>query len=1294
MAIRRGGLSPSQQAEQQALQEAEMQQIEQERMRPVPQPMTPQEEIAVAAEQAAQVQAMPSLLDTPAEELSARMRLSPQGFVGEPGRELKPQTLADEMSQQVIQQGPNAIAAALTGTPTPDQFGRVSPRTQEESEAMVNAALQQSAQMAPMDMSLQQGQPSPFMSTTGVSLAQEVRNRLPGNMTTRGSLDSYNKIVSLGKDLGGAFARQAGASLQGTDEVSVGLQQALINGGLFDRETNQITPRFNNIAAFTLLEMMQNELLVKNTLAVEGYDPNSSSEVEDLAEYESLFELEDDADVTDIRTKGVTINPALARMDPTDIVFDRALPNPNKIGDVYTAYGGGSTTLSPETKTAFKYLYYTALKDLGFLTERVDGRGYEMSEEAIDYFFKSRDVLTDIMPNLDQLPSLVENIEGQTMGAERGRGFKKSGNVSNKTLRPYGDNLELQAMHHMGRIQHRIDDDMLTAGQLFVHEIVKGAMLPNGKVILNKNQPLADMPKGTQFKLASTHPYAKRIGLDVATWQRHYHNARINGQEHADAADQADAIMASKARRLLKEVEYGVQLAGRTLYMRKLYATSTSRFHDRNTIISPQANKFVRNILGSALPIMIDVRNNNEIHQVWKYLMGRTLLNSNDLAPISAKYDNEVTVEDMGFNETLKLAEEKIFKERYDTLVKLGKQVRDIIKNPNKEFSKQLEDSFNDLGEQKLANKLNDPEEWGFVLKALLDIAEYDNHRLAAGLGADRVTVRKGTPEIVKSLPTDNNGNMLSPRALQLQSLLEDAMINQDQDAIQTITSDLEKEMMDTKIKYPETVTYGPVFRPKLLGKFDGKSSGQALQGALFGNEEVMKKTGIMFESFENVVPFGTIRTQFLDRIVPRKPEDKSILKGIFNKEDEKLSFWTSFFEQVMASDNRKLLETSLAKKPIMETSYEKSTMFQHKAAREISFNFNLEQQLKDSVLAGRYPLKEAILDLNEIIKSTLEETLSLENQKLMRDIGAVWGLLLNRKARFITPTGKTIAIGSRNRVESEKSITFPTATGETTVPIYRYKYTSTDKTKKEPKVYNPEKMHMEAGGTTRYTQEVANQLPVLVIQAIDASIMAMTFNSVNEGLDTPLYAIDIHDALMLDARSTKAYHTTYNRILEELVSPTSPNGYKVWKSIAKPIQNELISIRDELKNNSTPMQINFENMETRGIHQILNDFEQMRLGNQIGFDYTTNLLKGTKGAKGLEKSKQSALAILKYAKDNGWTPEGGVMPANKVNQLIFDMVTKYYMIDKRLKDAQTDADKNAFEFARNRKVPMSLNLN
>jgi hypothetical protein len=1292
MAVKRGGFTPQEQARLDEQRDLQMARLEEDRLTG---PMSVSEEARVAAATEADIAATPGLLDMPTEELSARMRSSPQGFVGDPGRTIQPLTRVDEMEAAIAEQGPNAIAAALTGTPAPDQFGRMQPRTEEQAQAQVKAALQQSSAMAPLNTGMQPGQEltpkTPFMSTTGAELQAEVRQMLPGQRTTRGSADSYNKIVRLGSLMGDAFSRQAGATLQATDEVSLGLQQALINGGLYDQQTNQITPRFNNIAAFTLLEMLQNELLVKNTLAVEGYDPNSSSDVEDLSEFENIFDLDEEADIADVRTKGAVINPALARMDPTAIMFDKALPNPNQVGDAYTAYGGGSTALSEDTRTAFKYLYYTALQDLGYLEERPDGKGYQMSETAIEYFFKSRDVLTDILPNLDQLPSLVENVEGQTFGAERGRGFKKSGNVSTKTARPYGDNLELETMDIQGRIQHRINDPMFAVAQQTVGSLINGRMLDNGKVILNKRKPLNEM---AEDKFASTSPFAVRIGMDEGTWQRHYINARVNGQEHADAVDQADAIMASKARRLVKEMTYGVQLSGMTLYVRKLYAASTSRFYDRNTIVSPQANKIVRNYLGPAEPTLIDVRENNEAHRIWKYMIGRALINTQDLAPISAKYENSVTVEDMGFNETLRVAEEKIFGERYNGLVKLARAVRDIINNPTKEVNLELQRTFADLGTgMGLANKLNDPEEWGFVLQALLDLAEYDNHKLAAALGDPTIEMRSGTPEVVSTLPVNQAGDLMTPRAVQLQQLLQDAMLNEDQDAMRTIQADLEKEIMDTKVKYPKEKTYGPVFRPKLLGKFDGKSSGQAIQGALFGNPDVMSRTGVMFESFENVVPFGTIRTQFLDRIVPRKPTEKSILLGIFNKEDEKLTFWTSFFERMMEGENRKLLETSLAKKPIMETSYEKSTMFQHKSAREISYNFNLEKQLQD-MFGGRYPLKEAILDLNEIIKATLEETLSLDNQKLMRDIGQVWGLLLNRKARFITPTGKTIALGSRNRVETDQSITFPTATGETTVPIFKSVYTSTDTTKKVPKQYNPEKMHFEAGGTTRYTQEVANQLPVLIIQSVDAAIMAMTFASVNRGRQVPLYAIDIHDALMLDVKSYKAYHTAYNRIFEELTSPTSVNQYRVWDSIRIPMMQELDEIRKELAGNTTNMEVNFDNMETRGIHQILFDFEQMRLGNQIGPDYTRDFGTGATGSKGTHKSKNTALSILKLAKEHGWTPEGGTMRSDKVGRIIAEIINNYMMMGKRLKSAQDEAQDNAFTFARNRKNITSLNLN
>ena len=191
---------------------------------------------------------------------------------------------------------------------------------------------------------------------------------------------------------------------------------------------------------------------------------------------------------------------------------------------------------------------------------------------------------------------------------------------------------------------------------------------------------------------------------------------------------------------------------------------------------------------------------------------------------------------------------------------------------------------------------------------------------------------------------------------------------------------------------------------------------------------------------------------------MPRDESRQSTLKSVFKTDNEKLSFWQGFFEEMLAGENRKLLETSLAKRPIMETGYNKNPMFQHKSALEIANNFNLMEKIKVN-FDQRYPMKAAIIDLNNIIKTTLEQTLHRENQMLMKDVGLAWSLLANATARFVTPTGKEIAIGSTNRVRSDKSFMLPTARGEIEVPLYSREYTSTDRTKETPRQYQADTM-------------------------------------------------------------------------------------------------------------------------------------------------------------------------------------------------------------------------------------------
>ena len=1098
--------------------------------------------------------------------------------------------------------------------------------------------------------------------------------------------DDFGKIVTLGQMIGNQARDVFAPVMNGTDAESISFRQMLSDNNLLD-EAGQLSPRYQNIAAFGLIEVLQNEMVKKDQLLMNDQNPDLSFETSDDINFADSFDIDFD-DPVSTPEQGTKLDPNMSRSNLANAILDKASPNPNQVAGLTTGFGGASANASSINKGFLDYLTYQVLQDLGMLTEVKGPNGkvwLELTKDAADYYNSTRGVMDDIYGIKSGLPSLVPTIEGSFLGQEREQGFKRQGNIS--VASKVSDNIdqELKAMNHMGQIAHIVDPTTGHIAGMAINSVINYTIDKNGKPRIARI-PFTDMPE--RDKLYSTHPLAEMLGLTKQVWDRHYQNAiKTQNMSDFDASEQANSIMAMKARQRINNVLFANKYAKRPFYQRRFFASANMRFHYRSYVLDPQNSKLVRNFLNEAEATYLDVNTtNSEAMRMWKYLIGRELLTNNDLGTFNLPdgTPKQLTVENMGFNATLKLANEKVFGTNYKRLVALGETYRSLLNTGSREV---FDARIRELAASGLLKEmgLTDHDGWGFKTDALIDLANYNdalqNKDIRALEKYGDVIVRK-PPEIINSMPVNENGEAMSPRGIQLQHMLEGAIADGDQEQAQLIQADLAKEMGSTVVEGPIVkINRSTVFRARVRGKFDGIQSGLSIFGSLFGFSDIMSRTGIMYGDEMNTLPEGDLRDLFLNKLMPAVEvsfHGNSEMAGLFKE---------LLLGTINNSEKSKAMGKAIARAPMMETSYGKYLEF-HQDTAMAFIDGEFGEGFRDLIETGALSRRDAINGLTKIIANALAQSLKLEQQALMKDYGQMWAVI-GETARVRTITGEYIYMGSRERYGTGETKSFPTSRGPVEIEKFTTGPTGTNRTRKIPKVFDQSSLKFVRGELSPFGQEVVNQYPVLFIQGIDGGLIALTYNTVNEGLERPLFAMDIHDSYITTVRSTKAYIETYNKLYGKFLTP-GKNQYKpvqaMHESLLEGIKEMNANLDLELQGSQDTVLVSQESRRWRGMHSFL-----MKLSDKINEkdeDIITGQGRATTGITKMSKSRLKVMwhknGMQKYA-----NAEGVYMNAADIKKVI-KFVYEYLNLKQRtVVENKAIADRTnmiATEFTKNPK--------
>jgi len=468
------------------------------------------------------------------------------------------------------------------------------------------------------------------------------------------------------------------------------------------------------------------------------------------------------------------------------------------------------------------------------------------------------------------------------------------------------------------------------------------------------------------------------------------------------------------------------------------------------------------------------------------------------------------------------------------------------------------------------------------------------------------------------------------------------------------------------------------IFQPTAQVEHDGKSNGIAIQALQLGNENILKHIGLLYADANNVVPYGTIREKFVEKMSMN-------IKGVFAGDPDKEAYWGDMYKNILEMEDRTKRSSIiklLSKLPLMEVSYGKATGYNYDSATELLGEYGNDILSPDSENLYVNNESQRVEDLNILIQNTLESMLDIKTQKILKRFGeafAIMGLVPDILGPLGTPHylgGKT-SIPILNKDGTPKTIKIPLResslqTGEILaennidVPIRQVINTATNPSKNTKLIKNPETDEWVSEPTTLYGKQVENQAPVVLIQQIDAAIMRATIAEINRDrvfpggsrkARPPLFVIPIHDAIITDASSVSQYHSTINKKFKEIaMGGPQRGGYNMFTAVRDTYNRGLKRFENSLKDNfSKKNAINYDNERWRALHRFLvnnqlaveetKEEKEERL-EQLGYSDKGGGIQTSGKVPTLSPTNRAA--INQYAKSKGWRTDGSGFLTNQ----------------------------------------------
>ena len=906
------------------------------------------------------------------------------------------------------------------------------------------------------------------LSETNVNM-----DRAKRKLTITSENDSFRAVVDRGTILTDKLNKMLESTIAAPQtETDAKVKQILIDNALID-QNGQITRKVGTALGVVTLELVQDMQNKEDKRVTQATDEDGRP----------LHESVD--------TSGDVINPDDIRNRIAAMVMDKVISNPNSRGpDASVNYGGGGEALSSDVKSALDNIFLEALNETGAFEEITTPEGDKytvVSPSYRAYYESTHEILEEFFPDRRVNVSYVPAIAGEGIyNLQRLLGYKTGGISAKNTFDP-NTATEEEVKTYLSSMPLTIIQDRFKWASMLVNGMVRRNPETGSMELINSNAV-----KG----FFHTSPYAKVIGLDADRWQAAYNQAKKTMPEF-EAINQANLVMRQTAKKLLKTIQDGKDNSNRTFYNKYFHASSVGRYFIRNTILNGQNDKLVRHMVGSAVPIRLNVNKTNDPKfKNWMYIIGKNLLKNTPVA-----------TEDMGINAIMKRTE-SVFRDpmnpEYRRWLDTGSKLRKIINDPGS--------SIADLQAlpPELIDELKSPGEWGYQFQSYIDFANWHDAKYG---GAENKTI--------------------------------------------TVFSQTQH---------------------------DGKQNGIAIMAMQSGNIDLIKLIGAIYNDDENVIPEGDVREKFLNKL---STAIDSIFEGQ-NGDKVRLVYWKNVFDKIESSTNNKRdLIKLLSKTPLMEVSYGKSNKFHHEAAGNFirtAVNEKTGEKIVDleSNWNGnrKYSEQDAVKDLNLIIGKTLDFVLDLDHQGVLKQTGFMYSRL-GVTPSLQGPLGTNIYMGSyryvpvRDSQGVSKKVTYMLGDQLMEATVTKPVPSGSNPTKQRALVQKEDektgKLKWVLQDKSIYGQEVANQLPVLTVQQIDAAVMARTVQSVGRKRkragETPLFVQPVHDAIITDANSVDVYHAEINKKFIEV-----NRQYHIADSVTKSYNKTYEKVIDKLRREGSQM--------------------------------------------------------------------------------------------------------------------------
>ena len=444
---------------------------------------------------------------------------------------------------------------------------------------------------------------------------------------------------------------------------------------------------------------------------------------------------------------------------------------------------------------------------------------------------------------------------------------------------------------------------------------------------------------------------------------------------------------------------------------------------------------------------------------------------------------------------------------------------------------------------------------------------------------------------------------------------------------------------VDAKKKAKTNPNNPALFEPQAQTQHDGKQNGIAIQAMQLGDIDLLASVGTVYAAEEGtVIPEGDIRKRYMNMM-------PAAVKKSFEQSPEKIDLWLSVLDNIDKNKDRKAITRLISRTPLMEVSYGKDASYNHDTVIDFlrgEYGEIVRDAVRTSEVIDYENENRLIEDFNLLIKSTLTDTLSTNHQKTLQSMGMMWSMM-GKTPTYRGPLGTNIFLGSTEFTKTGTVIPIPTPQGTIFKNVKVSKPTGSARSKSK-KILNKETGYWETAEPSRYGQEVANQLPVVSIQQIDAAIMAKTINDINDNRKEPLFMLPVHDAIITDASSVDEYHARINKNFVDVnreynLANNILNGYNEAKSL---FQNTI---------NPNGAYLISEESKYRSMHTYL--LQKLKQKEEKSG-------KIVAGRKGPRQSKLDEL--LNIAKLNGWTEEGGNLTGKQLLTL-FKAIENYEKI-------------------------------